>query len=101
MRELYRARRDIFLDEAERRLSDHLQPQQAAGGLQVACLLTDERTSDRKLTAQAEAAGIDLPVLSKLYFGEQKANGFVMGYSALPPAAIRDGVKKLAALWKA
>ena len=40
------------------------------------------------------------PILSRLYLGEQKQNGFVMGYSALSPAAIRDGVKRLAALWK-
>jgi GntR family transcriptional regulator / MocR family aminotransferase len=98
MRELYRARRDIFLDEAERHLSPQLRPQPAAGGLQIACMLDDSRASDRRFAARAEAAGVDLPILSRLYFGEKKQNGFVMGFSALPPAAIRAGVKKLAAL---
>ncbi|HYD79247.1 MAG TPA: PLP-dependent aminotransferase family protein [Paucimonas sp.] len=98
MRELYRARRDIFLEEVERRLPGRLQPLPAAGGLQAACLLGDARASDGKLAARAGEAGIDLPILSRLYFGDRKRNGFVMGYSALPPAAIRAGVKKLAAL---
>jgi GntR family transcriptional regulator / MocR family aminotransferase len=98
MRELYRARRDIFLDEAQRHLSPHLHPQPAAGGLQIACMLDDSRVSDRRFAARAEAAGIDLPILSRLYFGEKKQNGFVMGFSGLPPATIRDGVKKLATL---
>jgi GntR family transcriptional regulator / MocR family aminotransferase len=98
MRELYRARRDIFLDEAQRHLAPHLHPQPAAGGLQSACMLDDSRASDRRFAERAEAAGIDLPILSRLYYGEKKQNGFVMGFSALSPAAIRDGVKKLAKL---
>lgn len=99
MRELYRARRDIFLEEAAHHLADRLHPQAAAGGLQIACMLRDVRASDKRIAARAEAAGFDLPTLSRLYFGDDKRNGFVMGFSALQPAAIREGVKKLAALW--
>jgi GntR family transcriptional regulator / MocR family aminotransferase len=61
-------------------------------------MLDDSRASDRRFAERAEAAGIDLPILSRLYYGEKKQNGFVMGFSALSPAAIRDGVKKLAKL---
>jgi GntR family transcriptional regulator/MocR family aminotransferase len=98
MRELYRARRDIFMEEADKHLRHRLSPQPTAGGLQTACFLADQRLSDRKLAAQAAAIGIDLPLLSRLYLGEEKRSGFVMGFSALTPAAIRNGIKQLAAL---
>lgn len=99
MRELYRARRDIFLDELERHLGSRLLPGAAAGGLQMSCLLPDQRGSDRKLSAIAEGVGIDLPMLSRLYLGPHARQGFVMGFSALTPGQIRDATKRLAAVW--
>ncbi len=99
MRELYRARRNIFLEELDRNLRDRLVAQPAHGGLQIACLLADQRLSDRKLATRAAQAGIDLPPLSRLYLRREAHNGFVMGFSALQPAAIREGTKKLAACW--
>ncbi len=101
MRDLYRARRDIFMEEIQRHLHPHLLPQESKGGLQTACLLTDQGLSDRLIAQRAGAAGIDLPLLSRLYLGEAKQQGFVMGYSALAPGAIQAGVKELAALWAA
>lgn len=96
MRELYRARRDIFMEETGRHLRDRLQPLAAQGGMQTACLLADQRLSDQRLAGVAADAGIDLPRLSRLYLGSDKRNGFVMGYSALAPSAIRDGIRSLA-----
>lgn len=99
MRELYRARRDIFMEEMQRHLSDRLIPQPTQGGLQTACMLSDQRLSDKRLAGSAAQAGIELPLLSRLYLGDAKQSGFVMGFSALTPAEIRDGVKTLAKAW--
>ncbi|HYC42510.1 MAG TPA: PLP-dependent aminotransferase family protein [Noviherbaspirillum sp.] len=96
MRELYRARRDIFMEETDRHLRDRLVPLAAQGGLQTSCLLADQRQSDQRLAGLAADAGIDLPRLSRLYLGMDKRNGFVMGYSALTPTAIREGIRSLA-----
>lgn len=96
MRDLYRARRDIFMEEVARHLRGRLNPQPAQGGLQATCLLADQRLSDARLAGIAAGAGIELPHLSRLYLGEGKRDGFVMGFSALAPAEIRDGVKALA-----
>lgn len=100
MRTLYRARRDIFMEELQRHLGDRLKAQPTQGGLQTTCLLTDARRSDRRQAGRASERGIDLPLLSRLYLGEQARNGFVMGFSALAPAAIREGMKALAAGWE-
>jgi GntR family transcriptional regulator / MocR family aminotransferase len=99
MRDLYRARRDIFMDEMQRHLGERLVPQPTQGGLQTACLLADQRLSDKRLAGIAADAGIDLPRLSRLYLGDDKRNGFVMGYSALTPVEIREGIKVLASAW--
>lgn len=96
MRELYRARRDIFMEEIDRHLSGLLVPLATQGGLQTSCLLADQRDSDQRLAGAVADAGIDLPLLSRLYLGAEKRNGFVMGYSALTPSAIREGIRSLA-----
>jgi GntR family transcriptional regulator / MocR family aminotransferase len=44
----------------------------------------------------ASDAGIDLPLLSRLYRGPEARNGFVMGFSALQPGEIRMGMERLA-----
>lgn len=100
MRDLYRARRDIFMEEMQRHLGNRLLPQAAQGGLQVACLLADQRLSDQRIAQRAAQLGIDLPLLSRLYLGETKRQGFVMGFSALTPQQIRNGIVQLAALWR-
>ena len=99
MRELYRARRDIFMEEMQRHLSDRLLPQPTQGGLQTACMLFDQRLSDKRLAGVAAQADIDLPLLSRLYLDDSKQSGFVMGFSALAPSQIRDGMKTLAKAW--
>lgn len=99
MRELYRARRDIFMEEMQRHLSGRLVPQPTQGGLQTACLLSDQRLSDKRLANIAALAGIELPLLSRLYLGQARQAGFVMGFSALTPAQIRDGMQTLADAW--
>ena len=99
MRDLYRARRDIFMEEIDRHLRDRLVPQPTQGGLQTSCLLVDQRLADKRLAGNAADAGIDLPRLSRLCLGNVKRNGFVMGYSALAPSEIRDGIKALAKAW--
>lgn len=96
MRDLYRARRDIFMEEMDRHLRDRLLPQPTQGGLQTACILADQRLSDKRLADVAADTGIDLPRLARLYLGENRRNGFVMGYSALAPSEIRAGIKTLA-----
>ncbi|WP_420473029.1 PLP-dependent aminotransferase family protein [Noviherbaspirillum sp. ST9] len=96
MRELYRARRDIFMEEIDRHLRGRLVPLAAQGGMQTSCLLADQRLSDQRLAGIAADVGIDLPRLSRLYLGADKRNGFVMGYSALAPADIREGIRALA-----
>jgi GntR family transcriptional regulator / MocR family aminotransferase len=96
MRELYRARRDIFLEELHRHAGRTLLPQPMAGGLQAACLLKEPSSHDAGIALRAREAGIDLPLLSGLYLGPQKQHGFVMGFSALTPASIREGMRRLA-----
>jgi GntR family transcriptional regulator / MocR family aminotransferase len=98
MRELYRARRDIFMDELHGKLGKMLLPQKTAGGLQTACLLEHSLNghADADLAARASKAGIDLPLLSSLYLDKNRQQGFVMGFSALAPAAIHEGMRRLA-----
>ncbi len=53
--------------------------------------------SDRIAARRAAAAGIVVPPLSACYLGPAPQHGLLLGYASATPAALRDGVRTLAA----
>lgn len=92
MRALYRARRDLFLEAAEKQLPMLAFPMLHAG-LRATGFFNDAR-DDRAASRDAARAGLDAPALSKYYVGRGKP-GLVLGYAGLTPDAIRRGVRDL------
>ena len=69
------------------------------GGLQIPCLL--ELGWSEELTQQRAArAGIQLPGLSRLYAGEQKQPGWLLGYASLSAHEIEAIMVRLAQVLK-
>ncbi|AOM41044.1 hypothetical protein [Xenorhabdus hominickii] len=69
------------------------------GGLQIPCLLADE-WSEEKNIRQAAMLGIQLPGLSRLYFGEDKKQGWILGYSSLAAYEIEAAMQRLSSALK-
>lgn len=95
MRALYRARRDVLVEAAERHLGSLMHFPSVHAGLRATGHFLEQR-DDRKLSANAARAGIDAPPLSRYYVGEKAGSGLVLGYAALTPDVIRKGVRVLA-----
>jgi GntR family transcriptional regulator / MocR family aminotransferase len=95
MRALYRGRRDVFLDAAEKHLPVLEFPMLHAG-LRATGFFRDGR-DDREVARNALRAGIEAPALSRYYSGRGRS-GLVLGYAGLTPDAIRKGVRELARL---
>jgi GntR family transcriptional regulator/MocR family aminotransferase len=100
-RQLYHSRRNHLLDEIQQKLSSWLTPQPAAGGLQLAAHLP--AGTERRLTQLAQQFGVTTPRLSPLWLPEvgthgQKADGWLLGFSALTPGEITSAVNRLAKL---
>ena len=93
MRPVYRERREAVLEACERYL-----PQGEAGpavaGMTVALNLP-RSIPDRTLRERGSAAGLALMPLSRY---QASLNGLHLGFTALTPAAIREGARKLAVL---
>ena len=95
MRQLYRGRRDALLQA----LHSHLpwaEPMDSSGGLQLSVRLPEG--SEAELTRQAAIRGVATPSLSELYHSVPAVSGWRLGFAALTPEAISEGVKALAGI---
>ncbi|MBD2785222.1 PLP-dependent aminotransferase family protein [Xenorhabdus sp. DI] len=94
MRKLYAGRREMMLNAISQHLGGIVTALRPAGGLQIPCLL-EHGWSEEKTIRQAATAGIQLPGLSRLYFGEDKKQGWVLGYSSLAGYEIEAAMLRL------
>lgn len=95
MRKLYAGRRSIMLDAIAKHLDGIAVALRPQGGLQVPCLLADG-WSEEQTIRQAASAGVQLPGLSRLYAGEEKKQGWLLGYSSLTAYEIEAAMLRLA-----
>lgn len=95
MRHVYRARRDALLDELAKRVGTRATYRAPEGGFHVALSVA---RGDRELVRRGAAEGLDLVPLSRTWLGASPAPGLLLGYTALTPREIRDGVRRLARL---
>ena len=91
MRPIYKERRDVLLEACARWLP-RCKSGPATAGLSVALNLP-RGEADTALRERASKLGLDLMQLSRF---DPALNGFLMGFAALTPSTIRDGVKRLA-----
>ena len=54
------------------------------------------RMDDKMASKRAEAAGISTPPLSKYWIGRTARQGLMLGYAAMPDAAIDPAMERLA-----
>jgi GntR family transcriptional regulator/MocR family aminotransferase len=95
MRTLYRARRDVFMDVAQRQLGSAIDFPNADAGLRATGIFRSGR-NDRDVSRRALKLGVEAPPLSSYYDGRRPRTGLLLGYAALSPDAIRAGVRALA-----
>ena len=95
MRKLYAGRRTSMLDAIDKHLDGIVTALRPPGGLQIPCLLRDG-WSEEKTIRQAASAGIQLSGLSRLYAGEKKKQGWLLGYSSLTAYEIEAAMQRLA-----
>ncbi|KAB7895869.1 aminotransferase class I/II-fold pyridoxal phosphate-dependent enzyme [Rouxiella sp. S1S-2] len=98
MRQLYQSRRDHLLAQINQKLSHWMQPQPAAGGLQLSVRLPHGQ--EEPLTQQALKLGVITPGLSALYLPQTPIesatrDGWLLGFSALTPAEITAAIDRL------
>ena len=95
MRKVYAVRRDAMAQAVQRHLSRIVTAQLPPGGLQMPCRLHEGRVELETLRLAAQA-GIVLPGLSRLYAAPPARGGWLLGFAALTPHEIDDGIARLA-----
>ncbi|MEM8961612.1 MAG: PLP-dependent aminotransferase family protein [Acidobacteriota bacterium] len=87
MRKLYHRRRDVLLEEGQRRFHDRLTfVSGAEAGMHITARLHDG--DDQELARAAATHGIDLAPLSRYFLGSQPTHGVTFGYAHLTPETI-------------
>ncbi|WP_334150480.1 MocR-like pyridoxine biosynthesis transcription factor PdxR [Hyphomicrobium sp.] len=95
MRQLYKGRRDAFLEAFARYLSPYASCGVANGGFQITCDVHDD-VGEASSIATAAKLGVELPSLRRLYLARPQRSGWVMGYVALTPQDVEGAMCKLA-----
>ncbi|EJC62249.1 MULTISPECIES: MocR-like pyridoxine biosynthesis transcription factor PdxR [Alcaligenes] len=95
MRKLYTGRREIMLEAIEQHLQGIVRAARPEGGLQIPCFL-EPGWSEEHTLRRALSAGVQLPGLSRLYIGEEKQQGWLLGYASLTAYEIESAMLRLA-----
>ncbi len=94
MRKLYAERREVILDAINKHLEGIVSAVRPKGGLQIPCLLATG-WSEQETIRRAATAGVILPGLSRLYAGEEKQQGWLLGYASLTAYEIEAAILRL------
>ena len=95
MRTLYGARREALAEALVRAFGDRVAILGAKGGLHLMARFATGR-SDGELVRRAAELGVALTPASSYHLAPAPSSGFILGYAALSPARIREGVRRLA-----
>lgn len=95
MRQIYQARRDLFVAAFERHLGAFATCNLPRAGLHVTALLKDG-VDEAATLAAAGRAGIVLRGLGRLTLGAASAGGWLMGFASRPPQDMEDALMRLA-----
>lgn len=100
MRQVFRARRDAFVEEMDRQLSSFGSLTVPTGGFQAIWHL-HEGVRESEVKEKAAKSGIYLPSLSELFLHKGGTPGFVLGFAALTPPEAAAGITGLSRVLKA
>jgi GntR family transcriptional regulator/MocR family aminotransferase len=96
MRVLYEERQSVLVEAARRDLGGLLDVRPLDGGMHLVGWLP-EGVDDVAVAEAAAERGVHVFPLSRCAIGKSQRRGLLLGYAALTPVQIREGVRKLAA----
>jgi GntR family transcriptional regulator/MocR family aminotransferase len=98
-REAFAARREALLAELNVHAPEGLSIVNSAAASHL-CVRLPQWIDDAAVQARATSVGVVTKPLSPHWTGDARASGILLGFAAHPPEAIRDGVARLAPVWR-
>ncbi len=95
MRTVYASRQNALVEAVERELDGKMIISPAKAGMHLLGWLPSG-TDDKKVSAKAQAMGLEAPALSSFAIKSSHAPALVLGYTSVNEAALKKGVGKLA-----
>jgi GntR family transcriptional regulator/MocR family aminotransferase len=94
MRRLYNQRRLAIIELLQTELSDFITLGPSDTGMHICGYLPDD-IADHAVAQSAAQRGIEVLPLSDFYIGEEKRNGIILGYTAIPEEYVASGITLL------
>ncbi|MBX7221771.1 MAG: PLP-dependent aminotransferase family protein [Blastocatellia bacterium] len=94
MRALYAERQEAVIEAVRAYASGLIEVRPTEAGMHMVGWLPDHLT-DREASQKAAQAGVTATPLSAYTIDLQRKNGLLLGFSAVPPKDLREGMKKL------
>jgi GntR family transcriptional regulator / MocR family aminotransferase len=94
MRELYAERQDVLVAALRKHLRGLIDVERRPAGMHVIGFLP-AGVDDVEVARRAQARGVDAVALSAYYVEAQPRSGLLLGFTADPPDAIREAVRRL------
>jgi len=98
MRTLYGVRREALVEALDRCFGNRVAILGASGGMHLMARFSAARP-DGELVRRAAELGVGLVPAAGFHLAPAPGSGFILGFSALTPARIREGVRRLATLF--
>ena len=98
MRQIYRERQAVLLEQVDRHLSQWVAMSPSPSGMHLVGYF--DGIDDRELSSAAAARGVNVPALSEYYLDDPKRSGLIFGYACAPPEKIETGVVTLKNLFE-
>ncbi|MGD9536763.1 MAG: PLP-dependent aminotransferase family protein [Alphaproteobacteria bacterium] len=101
MRKIYEKRKAALLDAARRHLPRYFEVADSDCGMHLLMRFTPEaaaRLDDQALSARCREHGLFVPAISEYHSRRAGPRGLVVGYTAVDPDEIEDGIARLAAI---
>ena len=95
MRRLYAERQDALIRAIRERLEGRLDVSPSAAGMHLVAWLGPGE-DDARVSARALELGVETPPLSRYAVRPPPRGGLLLGWAGYPPAAIREGIGRLA-----
>jgi GntR family transcriptional regulator / MocR family aminotransferase len=94
MRKFYKERRNVLINALEIQKNSRIHIGPSDCGINV-CIFLNDGLNDENVSLEAKKRGIEVLPLSRFYYGEEKRNGLVLGFSACQQDDTEWGVSEL------
>ena len=98
MQVLYAERRTVLVESIRKEFGSRVDISGDAAGMHLTVIATEDSWNDQEIAERAASQKIWISPLSIAYRGENRKQGFILGFGSTPSAEIPEAIRRIASL---